>query len=113
MTQQFVAEPVDIKKVVDVSPATLVKTSSSTAKGLMVILGVIAILFCVWFTIKTLIKPKPTQAITVGQGGQVVIHNEPKAKSWWIPTPYMRVYSFIESDGRKGVGGEGGAEWRF
>jgi hypothetical protein len=107
-------EPVDLKKVVDVSPTTLVKTSSSTAKGLMVILGVLGILFCVYFTVSRLFKkPIPNQSISVQSGGQVVIHNEPKARSWWIPTPYMRIYSFIESDSRKGVVGEGGAEWRF
>ncbi len=106
-------EPIDVKKVIDVSPTTLVKTSSSTAKGLMVILGVIAILFCVYFTIKTLIKPKPTQAITVGQGGQVVIHNEPKAKSWWLPSPFVEVYSFVQTDDNKGFGGRFGARWDF
>lgn len=79
------SEPVDVKKVVDISPATLVKTSSSTAKGLMVILGVAAILFCVYFTVSRLFKkPVPTQPITVQPGGKVDIHNEAPRKSFIV-----------------------------
>jgi len=108
------SEPVDVKKLVDVSPTTLVKTSSSTFKGLMVILGVVAILFCVYFTVSRLFKkPIPNQAISVQSGGQVVIHNEPKKKSWWIPAPFVEVYTFVQTNDEQGLGGRFGGRWEF
>jgi hypothetical protein len=106
------SEPVSISKVVDVSPATLVKTSSSTAKGLMVILGVVAILFCIGFTIKTLIKPKPTQNVTVGQGGIANIINEANKRHLIL---FAEPYVFAEggNTSRTGVGIKAGLRWEF
>lgn len=106
------AEPVDIKKVVDVSPTTLVKTSSSTAKGLMVILGVVAILFCVYFTIRTLFKPKPTQSVSVQSGGIANIINEANKRHLIL---FAEPYVFAEggNTSRTGVGVKCGLRWEF
>ena len=105
-------EPVDVKKVVDVSPATLVKTSSSTAKGLMVILGVLAILFCVYFTIRTLFKPKPSQAISVAAGGVANIINEANKRHLIL---FAEPYVFAEggNTSRTGLGVKCGLRWEF
>ena len=106
-------EPVDIKKVVDVSPATLVKTSSSTAKGLMVILGVVAIGFCVYFTVSRLFKkPLPTQPITVQSGGIVKVINEANKRHLIL---FAEPYVFAEggNDSRTGVGIKCGLRWEF
>jgi hypothetical protein len=52
--------------------------------------------------------------ITVGQGGIVnVQQNTEKKRSWWMPTPFVDVYTFVETDDRKGVGMRGGARWEF
>mgnify|MGYP007017515763 CR=1 FL=1 len=105
-------EPVDIKKVVDVSPATLVKTSSSTAKGLMVILGVIAILFCVYFTVRSLFKPKPSQAVHVQSGGVANIINEANKRHLIL---FGEPYVFAEggNTSRTGVGVKCGLRLEF
>ena len=106
-------EPVDVKKVVDVSPATLVKTSSSTAKGLMVILGVLAILFCVYFTVSRLFKkPLSTQPITVQSGGIVKVINEANKRHLIL---FAEPYVFAEggNDNRTGVGVKCGLRWEF
>lgn len=102
-------EPVDTKKLLDVSPTTLVKTTSSTLKGLMVILGVVVILFCIYFTIKSLFKPKPTQNVVVQAGGKLDIHNEAIKRAWWIPTPFVEIYGY--KDDKAGIGIKGGARW--
>ena len=105
-------EPVDIKKVVDVSPATLVKTSSSTAKGLMVILGVIAILFCVYFTVKSLFKPKPSQTVSVASGGIANIINEANKRHLILfAEPYFQVSTKAEENAN--VGCRVGVRWEF
>ena len=106
-------EPVDIKKVVDVSPTTLVKTSSSTAKGLMVILGVLAILFCIGYTGYTLFrKPKPTQPITVQSGGLVNVINEANKRHLILfAEPY--VFTQTSNGGEAGIGIRGGCRWEF
>ena len=106
-------EPVDIKKVVDVSPATLVKTSSSTAKGLMVIVAIIAILFCIYFTVSRLFKkPLPTQPITVQSGGIVKVINEANKRHLIL---FGEPYVFAEggNTSRTGVGIRVGARWEF
>jgi hypothetical protein len=106
-------EPIDVKKVVDVSPTTLVKTSSSTFKGLMVILGVVAILFCVYFTVKSLFnKPKPTQPITVQSGGLVNVINEANKRHLIL---FAEPYVFAEggNTSRTGLGVKVGARWEF
>lgn len=112
MTQKFVAEPVDVKKVVDVSPTTLVKTSSSTLKGLMVILGVALIGFCIYFTIRTLFKPKPTQQIAVQSGGIANIINEANKRHLILfAEPYFQVSTKAEENAN--VGCRVGVRWEF
>jgi len=110
-------EPIDVKKVVDVSPATLVKTSSSTAKGLMVILGVLAILFCVYFTVSRLFKkPLPTQPVSIGKvdpgGIGVKIINEANKRHLIL---FAEPYVFAEggNTSRTGVGVKCGLRWEF
>ena len=105
-------EPVDLKKVVDVSPATLVKTSSSTAKGLMVIFGVLAFVFCIWFTIKTLLKPKPSQTVSVASGGIANIINEANKRHLILfAEPYFQVSTKAEENAN--VGCRVGVRWEF
>ena len=106
-------EQVDIKKVVDITPTTLVKTSSSTLKGLMVLLAILAILFCIYFTVSRLFrKPVPTQPITVGPGGIVKIINEANKRHLIL---FAEPYVFAEggNTSRTGVGVKCGARWEF
>jgi hypothetical protein len=55
------AEPLDVKKIVDLSPVTLIKTTSATAKGLLGVGGIVAVIFCIGYVIFTLLFPKHTQ----------------------------------------------------
>ena len=106
-------EPVDIKKVVDITPTTLVKTSSSTLKGLMVLLAILAILFCIYFTVSRLFrKPVPTQPINVQSGGIVKIINEANKRHLIL---FGEPYVFAEggNTSRTGVGVKVGARWEF
>ena len=106
-------EPVDIKKVVDITPTTLVKTSSSTLKGLMVLLAILAILFCIYFTVSRLFrKPVPTQPITVQSGGLVKIINEANKRHLIL---FAEPYVFAEggNTSRTGLGVKCGLRWEF
>lgn len=51
-------EPILISKLVDIKPSTLVKTTSSTLKGLLVLLAIGFIIFSIW----RVFNPKPTQS---------------------------------------------------
>lgn len=52
-------EPINLRKIIDITPNTLIKTSSSTAKGLLVI---IAIGLLGWAVFKAFVKKaEPTQ----------------------------------------------------
>jgi hypothetical protein len=57
---------------------------------------------------------------------QTVIHNifeegskpnlsqgETKKRAWWIPTPFVESYGFVETDDRSGFGMKGGCRWEF
>ncbi len=62
-------EPIDVKKVFDMRPTTLVKTASSTVKGLLVILAIAGLGWAVYAgIIKPVIKPIPT---TTQQAAQI------------------------------------------
>jgi len=110
-------EPVNIKKVVDISPATLVKTSSSTAKGLMVILGVVAIGFCIYFTVSRLFKkPLPSQPVTIssvspGGIGVKIINEANKRHLILFAEPYFQVST--KSDENGNIGCRVGVRWEF
>lgn len=106
-------EPVDIKKVVDVTPTTLVKTGSSTLKGLMVLLAIAAILFCIYFTVSRLFKkPLPTQPVTVQSGGIANIINEANKRHLILfAEPYFQVST--KADENANVGCRVGVRWEF
>lgn len=87
------SEPVDKHKLCDMSPRTLVKTSSATGKGLFV-LGFIAIgLYSIWVTV---IQPHTrwaqktqAQSITIEKGATATIVQKTEAQK-------RRLIPFIE-----------------
>lgn len=81
------SEPVSIRKLADVTPKTLVKTTSSTAKGLFVLLAVAGI---GWAIYRQYIRPLPTQtqAITIERGATAIIQQKQETKK--------RLFIFIE-----------------
>ncbi len=38
---------------------------------------------------------------------------EEKKRQWWIPSPFVDIYAFTESDDRNGIGGRFGAHWEW
>jgi hypothetical protein len=53
------SEPISVKKLLDASPRAMIKSTSSTAKGLLVLIAIGLLGFAVW---KAFIKkPDPTQ----------------------------------------------------
>lgn len=66
------------------------------------------------FIIYKAFRPTQHNQITVGQGGIVnVQQNTEKKRSWWVPTPFVDIYTFVETDDRKGFGGRFGARWEW
>lgn len=56
-----------------------------------------------------------TQKIVIQKGASAVIQQKqeiPK-RSWWIPSPYVRINTFTKTNGEKGLGTEFGAEWKW
>jgi hypothetical protein len=75
-----------------------------------------AILFAVFIIYRAFFMKQQTQhnQITVGQGGIVnVQQTTEKKKAWWMPTPFVEGYGFVETDDRSGFGMKGGARWEF
>jgi hypothetical protein len=53
--------------------------------------------------------------ITAQPGSTVIIQQkqEEKKKTWWIPSPFVDLYTFVESNDRKGFGTRFGGRWEF
>ena len=66
-------EPIDIRKLADFRATALVKSTSSTAKGLLVIIAVGLIGFAVWKAFIKKPEPSQTQQTTIESPGQVNI----------------------------------------
>ena len=100
------SEPFDIKKLLDFSPTALLKSVSLGLK----VLAVVGLVFCVYTTVQTIRKPKPTQNITVGSGGQVTIRNEaPKKKL----IPFIETFLSTETHGTYDAGIRAGCRIEF
>lgn len=67
------SEPIDIRKLADFRATALVKSTSSTAKGLLVIIAVGLIGFAVWKAFIKKPEPSQTQQTTIESPGQVNI----------------------------------------
>ena len=67
------SEPIDIRKLADFRATALVKSTSSTAKGLLVIIAVGLIGFAVWKAFIKKQEPSQTQQTTIESPGQVNI----------------------------------------
>ena len=109
------AEAFDVKKLVT-SPFTGVFWVK-TIVYMMAMAFVAAIGYGVWqfYFVK---KPTQTQNqtignITVASGGHLNLGQQTTEtkKKWYIPTPFVEIYAFKDSD--EGVGGRFGARWDF
>jgi len=78
----------------------------------------LAFIIIIGFTIyKAYFTKTQTQQniITAKPGSTVVIQQkqEEKKRAWWMPSPFVDIYTFIETDNRSGFGGRAGCRWEF
>jgi len=108
-------DPISGKKFITgvVSPKTGVKALAF----LPWLLLFIALGGCVWFTVHTLIKPKPSQNQTfvVQPGATVNVQQKQETvkKKWYVPTPFVESYYGIQTNDEKYYGIRFGARWEF
>lgn len=91
-----------------------VKTGVKALAFLPWLLLFLVIGFTIW---RAYFKPLPTQHqnIIAQEGSHVTViqKQEEKKKKWWIPSPFVEVYTFVQTDDRKGFGGRFGGRWEF
>ena len=52
--------------------------------------------------------------ITAQPGSTVnVIQKTNEKRAWWMPTPFVDMYAFVETNDRSGFGGRAGCRWEF
>ena len=81
-------EPVSFKKIIDLTPNTLIKTSSSTLKGLLVI-GSIAI--AAWSIYVTFVKPHINPAPTTTQKAEAITNYNIQPKQTFFGCQHFRI----------------------
>lgn len=90
--------------------------------GLLMRVGIIILLILGLLWVKSFLFPPCPQnvnqpQITVSEGGNVsyTVHQGKKERSWWVPSPFIELYGFVEKaeDERTGVGAKGGLRWEF
>jgi hypothetical protein len=75
----------------------------------LVLIGLI--LFFVWRGIT--VKQTVIKNVFEEGSNPRLSQGETKKKSWWMPSPFVDIYSFVETDDRKGIGARFGAHWEF
>jgi len=104
-------EKITLKKYIDglKSPKTAIKASA--------FLPWILLFLFLGYAVYNLFFPKPTQNQTIiakpGSTVNVQQKQEEKKRSWWVPTPFVDIYSFVETNDRKGIGAKFGAHWEW
>ena len=105
-------EPISARKLLDISPTAMIKSTSSVSKGLLV-LGIITL--CGWAIWITYIKPHTkfaaktqTQAITIQSGGSATIVQKTDSPKKWLflfiePFIEQRQHSSMQTGIRSGV----------
>lgn len=64
-------------------------------------------------TWKLFFEKKNLQNIHIGSGSQVTIkQGEEKKRAWWIPSPFVELYTYKEND-RQGAGGKFGGRFEW
>lgn len=83
---------------------------------LMITLGLLCLIGLGIYTL----FPKPnvqSNTVTAESGSTInIIQKNEQKKAWWMPSPFVEVYTFVEkdnTDGRNGIGGRFGARWEF
>jgi len=74
------------------------------------------ILFAVFIIYRAFFMKQQTQnnQIMAQPGSTInVIQKTNEKRAWWMPTPFVDIYAFVESDDRSGVGGRAGCRWEF
>lgn len=111
-------ERFSIDKFLDFTPAAWFKVFGL---GLKIFVLAMVILGVVWlknFFFPTAPKNVNQPNISVAEGGNLTytVHQGKKERSWWVPTPFVEVYGFGETDSkddRMGAGARGGLRWEF
>ena len=115
MTERF-----SIRKLLDFSPLGWYKLIGLGIKliiGIILVLGLIA---GVQGILHKFFPPAPANVnqpnISVEEGGTAnytVIQQSEKKRAWWMPSPFVEIFSQHDSDGDSGVGTRFGGRWDF
>lgn len=89
-------------------------------KNLRFILGAVIVAF-IGFTVYRAYFVKQVQQtqnahITAQPGSTVnytTVQNAEKKRKWWVPAPFVDVYTFVQTDDTQGFGVRFGGRWEF